>query len=494
VGDVRKLRFFSTIRTKFALTYFAVVAIVLVLMNTYFLMASRDMIFSTKEGYVTRVASLIASHLEDTFDALSVEDEERLVAVVTQLDVGGGANVVITDAEGIALYDPFSSTSHQWFPVEFIEMALEGNDVFYTQFSDGVFSSSAFAPIMSGGAAIGVVYVQDEDRDLGAVMVEMQDRVRTISIVVAIISVVTVALIVWSLMRRLQKIIQAIKSVREGQYSYHIKIRGSDELALLGDEFNSLTTKLRETDEIRRRFVADASHELKTPLASIRLLSDSILQNEDIERETVQEFISDIGMEAERLSRTTGKLMTLTRLDSHVQDENTRVNMRKAVVATLRMLKPLAESKGLTLTSELGDGCYVYATEDAVHQVIFNLIENAIKYNKPDGIVAVRLKVDGKIVVLTIDDRGVGVPDEDLPYLFNRFYRVDKARAREAGGSGLGLSIVQDTVRELGGTVTAAKRVGGGMRFQVRFELYDEENIKRNRIRSPELRRRTTDR
>jgi len=471
-GDVRKLRFFSRIRTKFALTFFAVIAIVLLLMNTYFLMAFRDIIWSSKQVFVQGIASFIAKNLEETFDSLSSEDEERLLQVVSQLDVGGVTHIVITDNEGNALYDRVGSYGQPGFPMEHVNRALEGNDVIYTSFFDGTFSSSAFIPVMSRGAAIGTVFVQDEDPGQGAILIEMQDTLRNISIIVAIFSVVAVALIVWSLMRRVKIIIKAIKSVREGHYSYYINIRGSDEMALLGDEFNSLTNKLRETDEIRRRFVADASHELKTPLASIRLLSDSILQNEDIERETVKEFITDIGAESERLSRTTSKLMTLTRLDSHIHDENTRVDMRVAVNATLRMLTPLAESRGLTLTSDLNEGCYVYATDDAVHQVIFNLVENAIKYNKPDGSVAVRLRKEDNVVIFTVDDRGVGVPDEDIPYIFDRFYRVDKARAREAGGSGLGLSIVHDTVREIGGRVTASKRVGGGMRFQVRFALY----------------------
>jgi len=466
------MKFFSGIRTKFALTYFAVIAIVLVLMNTYFLMASRDLIFSSKEGFVAGIASFIAAHMEDTFDVLTIDDRERVMAVISQLDVAGVTHVVITDINGLALYDRAGRAHLPGYPVEYIRTALDGNDVFYTKFSEGSFSSSAFRPIMSRGAAIGAVYVHDEDRDQGAILIEMQDTVRNISIGVTIFSIAAVALIVWSLMRRVKMIIKAIKSVREGQYSYHINIRGNDELALLGDEFNSLTNKLRETDELRRRFVADASHELKTPLASIRLLSDSILQNEDMKRHTMQEFIGDIGMEAERLSRTTGKLMTLTRLDSRVPDECTRVDMRDAVVATLRMLRPLAVSSGLTLTSELSEGCFVYATDDAMHQVIFNMVENAIKYNKPDGSVAVRLRVEDNTVVLTVDDRGVGIPDEDLPYIFDRFYRVDKARSREAGGSGLGLSIVQDTVREFKGKVTASKRVGGGMRFQAQFSLY----------------------
>jgi signal transduction histidine kinase len=276
--------------------------------------------------------------------------------------------------------------------------------------------------------------------------------------------------IVRSVIGRITSILNAIKTVREGEYNYHVNMSGNDELALLGDEFNSLTSRLRETEEIRRRFVANASHELKTPLASIRLLTDSILQNEGIERVTMQEFISDIGAEAERLSRTTEKLMTLTRIDSRIPDDKTSVDIGLAVVSTLRMLNPLAVSRGLSLESNLMEDCFVLASEDTIHQIIFNLVENAIKYNKPNGCVEVSLYTENDEVILNIDDTGVGVPDEDLSQIFDRFYRVDKARSREAGGSGLGLAIVRDSVRELEGKVSAETKLTGGMRFQVRFK------------------------
>ena len=436
--------------------------------------------FGTKQGIVQSHASFISEHLGDTFSALSVDDDVH--RVVEQLGVTGVTYVVITDPEGKPLYDPAMRSMRPDFPGEDIRDATEGWDIFYMWFSEGSFFSSAFMPIMNRGATIGAVYLHEEDAEQGGILVNMQRTIRNISIVIAVFSVAMVALILWSVLRRVTSIIKAIKTVREGQYSYRISMGGHDELALLGDEFNSLTDRLRETDEIRRRFVADASHELKTPLASIMLLSDSILQNEGMERETVQEFISDIGQEAERLARTTGKLMSLTRLDSDTHDEKTRVDMRSATLATLRMLRPLAVSRGLALESELEEGCFVLATEDSVFQVIFNLIENAIKYNKPDGGVYVRLRVDdGKTVVLTVDDRGVGVPDEDIPHIFDRFYRVDKARSREAGGSGLGLSIVWDTVQRLNGTVTATRRVGGGMRFQVKFALFHERRSGKRR-------------
>ena len=473
---MRKLRFFSSIRTKFALTYFMVIAVVLVLMNTYFLIAARDMIFSSKQVFVQNMTTIIATKLEETFESLS--DEEDIHRFITELGIAGVTSLIITDADGNALYAPDDNYTRSEFQAGNIARALAGFDVFYANFSGGAFSSNAFSPVISKGATIGAVYVHDYDDDLGAILIEMQETLRNISVIVAIISVVMVILIVWSVMRRVTSIIKAIKSVREGEYSYHISMSGSDELALLGDEFNSLTNRLRETDEVRRRFVADASHELKTPLASIRLLSDSILHNEGIERETVQEFISDIGSEAERLARTTEKLMTLTRLDSQIPDERTRVDMRDAVVATLRMLRPLADRSGLTIVPSLNEGCCIFATSDSVHQVIFNLIENAIKYNKPDGKVFVRLETEDDTVVLTVDDTGVGVPDEDIPHIFDRFYRVDKARSREAGGSGLGLSIVRATVKELNGKVTAVRRDSGGMRFQVRFALFSDNSDK----------------
>ena len=404
--------------------------------------------------------------LEDLFDALTVDDVAR---VMEFLDVSGATNIVITDAGGTILYGSADNYSEADFPDNLMPRAMEGYDLFYARFSGGSFSSTALAPVMSKGAVIGAVFVHEEDKEQGAILTDMQTTLRNISIIVVVFSAAMVIFIVWSVMRRITSIFKAIKSVREGEYNYRVNMNGSDELALLGDEFNSLTDRLRETDEVRRRFVANASHELKTPLASIRLLSDSILQNEGIEQAMMHEFIGGIGAEAERLSRTTEKLMTLTKLDSKIQDEATSIDVRDATVATLRMLKPLSDDRGLTLDSELEEGCRILATEDSIHQIVFNLIENAIKYNKPGGYVFVRLNSEDGEIVLTVDDTGVGVPDADLPHIYDRFYRVDKARSREAGGSGLGLSIVKDTVLELKGSISATKRTGGGMRFQARF-------------------------
>lgn len=450
--------------------YFFVIAVVLLVMNTYFLTATRDLIFTSKKSFLQNQAILIATNLSASLDSLTVEGVNQ---IMDRLDVTGLTQISVIGIDGYPLYD--TNTDNDSTDLGFTEnanKAMAGYDVFYSSFSGGAFSSSAFTPINKAGAVIGVVFVHEYDTKQGSILIGLQRTIKNISFIITLISIITVGFVIWTIMHRITSILKAIKSVREGEYNYRIQIRGNDELALLGDEFNSLTNRLRETEEIRRRFVADASHELKTPLASIRLLTDSILQNEQMDTDTVHEFVNDIGAEAERLSRTTEKLMSLTRLDSSIETARESVDFRNVITGTMRMLNPLAQSYHISLDSELDNGCFVYSTEDDIYQIVFNLVENAIKYNLPGGSVMITLTRKEKDSILYIDDTGIGVPESDLPYIFDRFYRVDKARSREAGGSGLGLSIVRATVQENNGTITATRREGGGMRFEVVFPLY----------------------
>lgn len=219
----------------------------------------------------------------------------------------------------------------------------------------------------------------------------------------------------------------------------------------------------------QQRFLSDASHELKTPLAAIRLLTDSILQTENIDRETAREFVTDIGQEAERLSRITEDLLRLTRLDSNVLERPVVVDALPVLEQVMRMMSLVAQEKGTELTYRAEGTCTMLATRDEIHQIIYNLTDNAVKYTPPGSTVQVSLFREGDQVVLTVEDNGAGIPEEDLPRIFERFYRVDKARSRAAGGTGLGLAIVRDTVEKRGGTVEAANRPGGGAVFTVRW-------------------------
>ena len=169
---------------------------------------------------------------------------------------------------------------------------------------------------------------------------------------------------------------------------------------------------------------------------------------------TMREFVADIGSEAERLQRTTEKLLDLSRRDDGVQPDVTIVDLQQAVHGTLHLLRPLADRSSVTITCLMSEGVTVRASEDDIYHIVFNLVENAIKYNLPGGDVTVRVETRGEQSILSVADTGIGIPEADRPNIFNRFYRVDKARSREHGGSGLGLSIVHDAAALYGGVVT----------------------------------------
>ena len=206
-------------------------------------------------------------------------------------------------------------------------------------------------------------------------------------------------------------------------------------------------------------------------MASIRLLTDSILQNQQMDQETLRDFVKDIGDEAERLTRITEHLLALTRLDSLPAGKTDRVDTGAVLERAVNMLLPVADAAGVTVRTSVKPECNIRCTQDDLYQICYNLVENAVKYNYPQGSVSASVTRDGEQVLIEVSDTGIGIPEEDLPKVFNRFYRVDKARSRAAGGTGLGLSIVRDTVRRHGGWVTARARPGGGSLFTVGFPL-----------------------
>ena len=330
-------------------------------------------------------------------------------------------------------------------------------------------------PIKNGGDTVGAVYLYEYDSTQAELITGIQKNLRNVTLLLGAAAVILMFIFSRALTLRITELARATRIVSEGDYDYQIGVSGNDELSELGREFNSLTKRLKDTEELRRRFVSDASHELKTPLASIRLLSDSIVNAERMDMETLREFVADIGNEAERLSRTTEKLLSLSKLDSGVGLASDRLDVRRIAEKTMHLLAPLAKEYQVAIATELQKNCCIYGSEDLVYRIIFNLAENSIKYNLPGGIVRILLYREVDAVILVVEDTGIGIPDEDLPHIFSRFYRVDKARSRDAGGSGLGLSIVYDAVRLHGGVITVEKRVSGGTRFIVSFPACPHE-------------------
>ena len=477
--------------TKYALSYIVIIAAVLVLLNTYPVLVFQDLVYQSKQATLVQgQAGVLASTLAGPETLLRSSPEDTTVrdtvqATISTLGLSGAGRIIVTDPTGLVVYDSNSTEEgnieNHYALLREITTALQGSgyDVFRSDFRDGAFRSRAAVPVVYRNMVQGAVYIYERDAEQGALLLGVQSNLRNISVVICLVALALSLLFSKALTRRISALLKAVRVVREGEYSHRVSSAGGDELSRLAGEFNELTGRLQTTEEVRRRFVSDASHELKTPLASIRLLTDSILQNEHIDPETAKEFVSDIGEEAERLTRITEKLLTLTRLDGGPPPERVRVDVKRVVEKVQRMLTPLARAVEVSVSTQMEEGCYVAATEDDIYQIAFNLMENAVKYNLPGGRVMVELHkargADGIRVILQVEDTGVGIPEEDLSKIFDRFYRVDKARSRAAGGTGLGLSIVRDTARIHGGTVSARRRESEGTCFVVSFPLAGEK-------------------
>ena len=454
-------------RLKFGLSYIAVIAAVLLLLNTYPLLVSEDLVFHSKETTMQGSVSVMVYSLAG-LDRLNQENVAAAMAVVEET---GLSRVLVTDSAGQVLYDTRETLGAvgKYTLYSEIVQALEGYDAFSCSYRDGAFRSRAASPVLYQNRIIGSVYAYEYDTEQAELLEGLQSNLLKLSAGIAAAVVLLSFILSRMLTRKISALLTGIRKVREGAYEHRTHIPGRDEIAQIGEEFNSLTDRLQTTETLRRRFVSDASHELKTPLAAIRLLTDSILQTDNMDMETVRDFVTDIGSEAERLSRITEDLLRLTRLDSNQIKPPEVVEVAPVLEQVMRMMSLLAQEKGTELTCQTGGDCRVLATKGEVHQVIYNLTDNAVKYSGSRGKVRAELRRDGNDVVLTVADNGPGIPEEDLPRVFERFYRVDKARSRAAGGTGLGLSIVQDTVTKRGGTVSAANRPGGGAVFTVRW-------------------------
>ena len=398
-------------------------------------------------------------------------NEENVAAAMAVVEETGLSRILVTDSSGRVLYDTRETGGAVGDYVLYAEIvqALMGNDAFTCVYKNGAFRSRATSPVLYQNQIIGSVYAYEYDTEQAALISGLQDNLLRLSAVIAVVVLALSLILSRALTIKISELLTAIRKVREGAYSHRAEIHGRDEIAQIGEEFNSLTDRLQVTENARRRFVSDASHELKTPLAAIRLLTDSILQTDNIDPETTREFVMDIGQEAERLSRITEDLLRLTRLDSGVLEPPVVVDVLPVLEQVMRMMSLIAQEKGVDLTYDAAEGCTVLATKDEIHQVIYNLTDNAVKYSGTGGSVQVSLRRDGDWVVLKVTDNGPGIPAEDISRVFERFYRVDKARSRSAGGTGLGLSIVSDTVKKRGGSVEAANRPGGGAVFTVRW-------------------------
>lgn len=274
------------------------------------------------------------------------------------------------------------------------------------------------------------------------------------------------------LTKPLNAVTDAINEVREGFADEAISVPGFAETTHIIDAFNALLKRMKILDNSRQEFVANVSHELKTPLASMKVLADSLLAQNDAPPELYREFLTDITAEIDRENQIITDLLALVKMDKTVAELNiTTVDMNALTELILKRLRPIARKKDVEVVFESMRPVTAEVDEVKMTLIVSNLVENAIKYNKEHGSVKVVLDADHQFLQLEISDTGIGIPKESQEHIFERFYRVDKSHSREIGGTGLGLAITRSAVLMHRGSVKVSSVEGEGTVFTVKIPL-----------------------
>lgn len=274
------------------------------------------------------------------------------------------------------------------------------------------------------------------------------------------------------LVKPLHTLSKSIEEVQTGYGEDVLAVNDYTETREICEKFNGMLGRMKVLDDSRQEFVSNVSHELKTPLTSMKVLADSINSMENAPIELYQEFMADIGNEVERETKIINDLLSLVKMDKSAADLNiTNVNINELIEQILKRLKPIAEKQNVELVLESFRPVSADVDEVKITLAFTNLIENAIKYNKQDGWVHVSLNADHQYFYLKVEDSGIGIPEESLEHIFERFYRVDKSHSREIGGTGLGLAITRNAILMHRGAIKAFSTEGEGTIFNVRIPL-----------------------
>jgi len=288
----------------------------------------------------------------------------------------------------------------------------------------------------------------------------------------AFVSCIIVFIIIFFLcdifIRPLKKILFVINKIASGELEARINLNKHDEFSQLANSFDNITSKLEHIEAIREEFVSNVSHELKTPLSTIKVLCESLLNEKNLSQEIHKEFLSDINSEIDRMTNIINDLLTLVKFNRKRFPLNlSEINLNNTLENIIKRLTPLACKKNIEIEFTHNKNIILQADEMKFSLAISNLIDNGIKYTQSGGKIKINTDIDEKFIYITIQDNGIGISEQEHEKIFHRFYRVDKTRDRETGGTGLGLSISQSAIIMHHGNITLTSEEGLGTTFTV---------------------------
>ena len=351
--------------------------------------------------------------------------------------------------------------------------ALDTAHLLFMRRSNTAWVGYCTAGVVAASDVIGVLLLVSPVQEMMQNLYQLQDQMILIFVLIAAAALLCSLVFSRIITSPIAGLTRGIQRMAKGDFSSRVRVRGSGEMKQLALAFNSMSEKLETLDQSRNQFVSNASHELKTPLATMKIMIESLIYQPDMDKELRTEFMRDINSEIDRLSAIVSDLLTLVQMDSHnVKLTRENLSIAALVKENAHRLQPIADQKQQHISLSLSDPCDIYADKSKLNQVIYNLMENAVKYTQAGGQIKVTLQRQGRDARLTVADNGPGIPKENLPHIFDRFYRVDKARSREKGGTGLGLSIVHQLVLLHGGAINVESEEGKGATFIVELPLH----------------------
>ena len=318
----------------------------------------------------------------------------------------------------------------------------------------------------------GAMLVTISCSEITATMMELNYQGLLLIAVIVVLSVFLGYILATVLVKPLARVTKSIEDLTDGYQNDEISVPDYTETELITDAFNKMLARMKVLDESRAEFVSNVSHELKTPMTSMKVLADSLVGQQGVPEELYQEFLQDITAEIDRENRIITDLLSLVKMDKKTADLSIQhMDINQLLEDILKRLRPIADKRSIDLILDSFRPVEADVDEIKFTSAISNLVENAIKYNVDDGWVRVSIDADHKYFYVTVADSGMGIPEDSLERIFERFYRVDKSHSREIGGTGLGLAITRSTIAMHHGVIKVFSREGEGTTFSVRIPL-----------------------
>lgn len=479
---LHKLIFLKSLKTRIFLIMIVVGLIPCVVMRHAIVQNYEQRAVNVRTSDITTQLRILANHLI-TYHYLQDTSSEVINAEIDQLSSLYDGRVMIINNDLRVVKDTYGISENKTMISEEVVRCAKGESASKYDKDNGYIEMTI--PITENvivGSDSGAGERNEIVRGVMLVSASTDSIITTMNIlnrqalimeVIVILAIFIVAVLAAQvLINPFEKITDALNKAQEGYTDDPISVKDCLETENIGEAFNRVLGRMKVLDDSRQEFVSNVSHELKTPITSMKVLADSLISQRDVPIEVYQEFMEDITKEIEREDEIITDLLSLVKMDRTVTDLTiTEVDMNVLVELIMRRLRPIAQKRDVELVYESVRPVTAAVDEVKITLVISNLIENAVKYNKEHGWVKVTLDADHQFFTVEVADSGIGIPEESLDHIYERFYRVDKSRSREIGGTGLGLAITRSAVLKHRGSIKVESIEGEGTTFTVRIPL-----------------------